>query len=195
MTQSSYPISMLRQHLFCPRIPYFANVRDIHPVPPTWTGQGIAWHEVQLRLAKRRNLSRFGLGDRFRLDGVNVSVQSTLLHLHGICDAVLAAEDEICPIELKKTYQSAFSQATKIQLLTYAIALQEMTGKKVRKAFILYGDRGQTLPISVTESGIRNVERICAEMRRNFESCLLPDSPASEAKCCQCEYRNFCADR
>lgn len=186
---------MLRQHLFCPRIPYFANVRDIHPTPPTWTSQGTSWHEVQLRLSKRRNLSRFGLDDRFRLDGVNVSVRSARLQLHGICDAVLASEDEICPIELKNTYQSAHSQAAQIQLLAYAFALQEMTGKKVSKAFILFGDRGQVLAISVTETCLRKVERVCEAMRGNFESCLLPESPASEAKCCQCEYRNFCADR
>lgn len=195
MILSSYPVSMLRQHLFCPRIPYFANVRDIHPTSPMWTAQGTSWHEVQLRLSKRRNLSRFGLDEGFKLSGVNVSVRSERLQLHGICDAVLASDDELCPVELKSTYSSAHSLATQVQLLAYAVALHEMTGKGVKKAFILFGDRGQVLSVGVTEAAIEKVERICAEMRNNFESCLLPESSASEGKCCQCEYRNFCADR
>lgn len=193
--QSSYPISMLRQYLFCPRIPYFMVVREIQAEAPVWTSQGTSWHEVQLKLSKRRNLSRFGVGNEFKLGGVNVPVKSKSLNLHGICDAILTSNNKICPIELKTSQVSAHSKATFIQLVAYAQALVEMTGKDINEGFVLYGDRGQVIRIPIDRQKLNTVRQICNKMKQSFASCLLPNTAASEAKCCQCEYRNFCADR
>lgn len=52
---------MLRQHCFCPRIPFFQLMRGIQPVGPMWLQQGLNHHVREEMLAKRRKLSRFGI--------------------------------------------------------------------------------------------------------------------------------------
>lgn len=75
MTSSdSYPVHLLRQYLFCPRIPWFNVVRNLYPATPSWVRRGIRYHEVQQALSKRRNLSRYGLDERYRLVRVNVGL-------------------------------------------------------------------------------------------------------------------------
>lgn len=64
----SVPVSLLRQYAFCPRIPFFYLIRNLHPPFRPWVKQGLGFHEKTQMLAKRRNLSRFGLTGEFTLE-------------------------------------------------------------------------------------------------------------------------------
>ncbi len=97
----SVPVSLLRQYAFCPRIPFFYLIRNLHPPFWPWVKQGLGFHEKTQMLAKRRNLSRFGLTGEFTLEA-DVALKSETLHLHGICDAVLTlVSAQMVPLEFK----------------------------------------------------------------------------------------------
>lgn len=75
----SVPVSLLRQYAFCPRIPFFYLIRNLHPPFRSWVKQGLGFHEKTQMLAKRRNLSRFGLTGEFTLEA-DVALKSETLH-------------------------------------------------------------------------------------------------------------------
>lgn len=55
MEQFNLPVSMLRQHCFCPRIPFFQLMRGIQPVGPMWLQQGLNHHVREEMLANVEN--------------------------------------------------------------------------------------------------------------------------------------------
>ena len=196
MTSSdSYPVHLLRQYLFCPRIPWFNVVRNLYPATPSWVRRGIRYHEVQQALSKRRNLSRYGLDERYRLVRVNVGLAGKQWPVHGICDALLESPDAICPVEMKSGEQLIHIAGAKIQLVAYGLMLEDTYRKPVDKGFVLYGNRGKVLEVAIDQTARIWAHRTLMAMLDNMERYTLPDSPASAAQCSQCEYQNFCADR
>ena len=50
----SIPINLIRQHQFCPRIPWYKLVLKFDPPEQAWMIQGKQWHDKQHDLQKRR---------------------------------------------------------------------------------------------------------------------------------------------
>lgn len=196
MTSSeSYPAYLLRQYLFCPRIPWFNIVRNLYPATPSWVKHGIRYHEVQQALSKRRNLGRYGLNESYRLTRINIGLVGKRWPVHGICDALLESPDALCPIEMKSGEQLVHIAGARIQLIAYAFMLEERYNKPVNKGFVLYGNRGKVYEVTIDEIARTWAHRILIALLDDMERYTLPDSPASATQCNQCEYQNFCADR
>ncbi|MCM1512272.1 MAG: CRISPR-associated protein Cas4 [Oxalobacter formigenes] len=191
----SYPVYLLRQHLFCPRIPWFNVIKNLHPATPPWVNHGIRYHEVQQALSKRRNLSRYGLDNRYRLAQINIGLSGKQWPVHGICDALLESPDALCPIEMKSGEQLSHTSGAKIQLVAYALMLEETLQKPVNKGFVLYGNRGKVYEVAIDKPARSWAHHTLMVLLSNMEQYILPDSSASAAQCGQCEYQNFCADR
>lgn len=64
---SSIPASLLRQYCFCPRIPFFTYVRQLHPPRAPWVEAGVAMHQRIEQLLKRRDLTKLTSGRSYRL--------------------------------------------------------------------------------------------------------------------------------
>src|SRR3989344_8100597 len=99
MKPYSLPVHLLRQHVFCPRIPYFIEGLGITPEAPLWVQQGQDYHARQEQLSRDRTLKRFGLEHATRQFRVHLS--STRLGTHGIADALLETATEVYPVEFK----------------------------------------------------------------------------------------------
>lgn len=185
---------MLRQYCFCPRIPYFYIVRSIKPYEQPWVKQGIDEHIRQQMLMKRRNLSRFNINNiGFIKD--NVELYSEKLNLHGICDAVIETAEASFVLEFKNSSYYKISLATSVQLAAYAMLYEENFNKHVEKGFVLYGTKAKILEIKIDQELKDRTLDIRDKILETIKRSYIPNSPADETKCSQCEFFNFCADR
>lgn len=182
---------MLRQHVFCPRIPYIREYRGIEPGTRLWLNQGLDYQGRQEMLNRRRLLLRYGLEEGSLTH--NVQLRSEALAIHGICDAVIETSASLAPIEFKMSEDKP-GRGQIMQLVAYALMLAESSSKVVDRGYILYGKRGRTLEVVIRQWG-DDVLRVIREMKGNFERPLMPCSAASDHQCSQCEYLNFCSDR
>lgn len=192
MKRSSLPAHLIRQHAFCPRIPYFIEGLGIAPERPLWVQQGQDYHARQERLTKDRTLGRFGLDRATRHFQVRLSCQR--LGAHGIADALLETEGQVYPVEFK-TELSATGRGQVLQLIAYGIMAEATRRKRFTAGFLLYGRKGKTQRIERTEALVEEVGRTIEAIWRNLAAARMPESAASTAQCGQCEYLNYCNDR
>lgn len=194
MESFNLPVSMLRQYSFCPRIPFLYLAREIDPPKGTWVKQGMSYHQIQEILSKRRNLSRFGLTGEFKLSS-EVRLYSERLKLHGICDGIIETNDTLFPLEYKLQEKLTKSTGAVIQLVAYAMLIEEKYNKKISCGFILYGSKGKTHEVLIDSITRKQVTTIINRIEQDCSMGLLPNTSASERQCSQCEFSNFCADR
>lgn len=192
MKPYSLPVHLLRQHAFCPRIPYFIEGLGITPETPLWVQQGQDYHARQERLTRDRTLKRFGLDHaacHFRM-----RFSSARLGIHGIADAVLETEAEVYPVEFKTEFSEAGRGQT-LQLMAYGLMAEETKHKRFAAGFLLYGRKGKTRKVERTDALVADVEQSLEVIRRNLAAARMPESSATAPQCGQCEYFNYCNDR
>lgn len=190
------PVSNLRQHLFCPRIPYFALMKGLNVKGGIWINQGLTFHDRTAMLTRRRNLSHYGLTSSDFRFVANIKLYDEELGLHGICDGALyTKEGDVYPLEFKASEGRAPTLAAKIQLTAYAMLLEKKEHIAITRGFILMGKRGKTYEIKFDEAKRLDVLRVADSIRQTLNLALIPTTAATSAQCCQCEYSNFCADR
>ncbi|MCB1703849.1 MAG: CRISPR-associated protein Cas4 [Halioglobus sp.] len=192
-SDGSLPVSTLRQLIFCSRIPYISESLGIAAGSRPWLRQGVDYQQRQEMLNKRRTLGRYHLA----LDGAqiihNYQLRSKKLRIHGICDAVIKAPHFAAPVEFKMSEDKP-GRGQIVQLVAYGLILAEELHLNVTNGYILYGERGRTLEVSMKLWKPKVLELI-TDLHDLLAYPLLPSSSASEAQCGQCEYLNFCADR
>src|SRR6266545_70471 len=112
-------VSDVRQHVYCPRIPYFRlGLRLPHRFVTGAMQEGIAQHERTTDLEHRRTLRAYGLTDGTR--HFDVQMRSERLALSGRLDMVIVRAGEVIPVELKNT-RSGLGLNHKYQLAAYAL--------------------------------------------------------------------------
>ena len=188
----SLPVHLLRQHLFCPRVPWFQELLNFRPPQNQWVRQGVEFHDRQKEVFRHRTLKRFGLQAARRY--FHYPVRSERWCLHGVVDCVLETEDEAFAVEIKLAGRAP-SRGSILQVAAYGMLLPEAMGKPCRRAFVVLQRQGKTWPVVIDTKRIEAVLRIRDEIIANLQAALFPDSPASDAQCCQCEYLNYCNDR
>ena len=188
----SLPVSQIRQHCFCARIPWFNELLNMRSAKPLWVKQGESHHKRQTMLNRRRKLSRYGLDQGLLREDVELHDED--LGLHGICDAVIETEHAVHPLEFK-LYGDKPRRGQIYQLVAYGILCEKKFGKPASCGYILFGLRGQTQQINFDEKIRNDVLSATYSMRQNLERSTMPDSSASTAQCGQCEYLNYCNDR
>lgn len=193
LSESTFPISLLRQCCFCPRISYFQEVMQLQLTDKPWMKQGVDHHLRQTMLSRRRNLSRFGIAEDARVLS-DVYVRSKKLGCHGIADMMLETTNSLYLVEFKISELKPVKGHI-LQVAAYAIAAEEQFHKPVSGVYILYGDRGKTFDVELSAALRRQVETTVTRVNSLLNGASMPDSPASAEQCGQCEYLNFCADR
>ena len=186
------PIHLIRQFLFCPRVVYFLEVLNIPRVSPIWVKEGEKHHQKQAELFKRRTLARFNLENSTFKNNVNLFHND--FNFHGICDGLIISNKNIYPVEIK-LHGTKPTKAQKMQLIAYGILAEKIYEKDFNLGFITFEKNAKTIPIKVDEKQkkelINWVEKIIEMIKKE----KLPYSDASEEKCTQCEFENYCNDR
>jgi len=192
MKPYSLPVHLLRQHAFCPRIPYFIEGLGFTPETPLWVQQGQDYHARQERLTRDRTLKRFGLDRATR--HFRMRLASERLGIHGIADAVLETETDIYPVEFKTEFSEA-GRGQILQLVAYGLMAEEACHKRFTAGFLLYGQKGKTRRFERTDALTDDVAHALDTLRRNLAAARMPESSAAAPQCGQCEYFNYCNDR
>lgn len=191
-----FRVSDIKQFVFCPRYVYFTYVQPVPKAPTPTMEHARTLHDEHNAREKRRGFAAYGLGEGSR--HYHVPVYAEKLGLRGKIDLVIDAGapnangQRYYPVECKDT-ASGVRNNFKYQLAAYAMALEEVTGTPVHKAFlyIIPEKRAHTVPI--TEGLRTHIRRMLTMMRTMVEREIFPE-PRSRARCFSCEMRRYCND-
>jgi len=181
------------EYLYCPRFIYFMNCL------------GISQHEDQrYKVLKGRELhkereQRNPDYVRKKLGCIgkdpNVYMSSPKHHLKGKVDEVLHLSDgTLAPLDYKYAeYREATYRTHKYQSVLYALMIQDTYQKEVRKGYICYAKKGNTLKeIPYTERDFEEARRIILGILEIVQSGYFPKRTSSRVRCIDCCYRNIC---
>ena len=161
------------------------------PVYPIWVNQGEMFHQDEIKLWQRRNLSRFDLEQgKVYFD---YYLSSKKFNLHGIADMLVETEEQVYPVEFKmaSTYRK---KGGILQLAAYGLLAEEVFRKNCPYGFLAEGKK--SLHKIVFTQNIKNdVLSSISEIQTMVRKGIKPDSSASINQCTNCEYLNHCNDR
>ena len=191
----SLPVSYLKEYLYCRRIPYFYEFYGIKSQYSPWLSQGTDLHITEEKLLKRRTFVQFNIS-KDSIFKKNVSLKSETLQLHGFVDGVLIDTNKIYPIEIKTGKATNVRKGHILQLVAYALLLEEQFQKECNVGFILYRDKGlKNVPITIDADIKQETKETLQNLHKMLQKGGLPTSDAHASKCVQCEFLNYCNDR
>ena len=82
-----------------------------------------------------------------------------------------------------------------LQVIGYGILLERRYNLEFKRGFIIYSNNIKFYPINVTKTLKDDFFKTIEKIKNIIDKGNLPFSSASENKCSQCEYLNFCDDR
>lgn len=186
-------VSDVRQHVYCPRIPYFRlGVRLPHRFVTGAMQEGQLEHERTEELEHRRGLRAYGLEDGERL--FNVQMRSSRLALGGRADMVIRRRAETIPVEFKNT-QERLGLHHKYQLAAYALLAEEHFGVPVRRAFVYFIPLKRAQEVQITPAMRAYAKRVLNEIRRAVQREEMPEGTRVLGRCRVCEFLPYCNDR
>jgi CRISPR-associated protein Cas4 len=115
-------------------------------------------------------------------------------NFYGICDALIISDKNIYPVEIK-LHGTKPTKAQKMQLLAYGILAEKIYKKEFNLGFILFEKNAKTIPIEINENQKMQLVVLVDKIIEMIKKEKLPYSDATEEKCTQCEFENYCNDR
>jgi CRISPR-associated exonuclease Cas4 len=186
-------VSDVRQHVYCPRIPYFRlGLRLPHRFVTTGMQEGILEHQRTTELEHRRTLRAYGLTDGDR--HFDVPVRSEALGLSGRLDLVITRASETIPVEFKNT-EERLGLHHKYQLTAYALLAERTFGPPVRRAFVYFIPLKEARPVPISPATRTYTRRVLNEIRRHIVAERMPPGTRVLGRCRVCEFHPYCNDR
>jgi CRISPR-associated exonuclease Cas4 len=183
--------STIRQWSYCPRVPFFSYVVPVFAKPSFKMETGQVHHRALEALEKRRVLKRYGLERAERIFGLRL--HSPGRGLTGIVDMVLRDGRLYYPVEFKHSRRDGFHNH-KLQLVAYAVLIEEVLGGTSPFGFIHNSWTGRTYQVEFTSSLRAEFEVALIALRKMIAEQRLPEPTPNRAKCRDCEFRNWCGD-
>ncbi|MCZ8341771.1 MAG: CRISPR-associated protein Cas4 [Leptospira sp.] len=194
MKSYSIPISLLRQYVFCPRIPFFQLLFPAqNSEKPLWVKQGSEYQEKWESLQKRRSLQRFGISENAKLF-FNQYVESDEYGIHGYIDLYVIDYNNCYPIEFKSGNNS-FIEGGVLQLTGYLVALGANEKINCNRGFIIFKESKKIIEVQNSIANKSKLKNVIERIRESVDRQILPSSDATLSKCSQCEYLRHCNDR
>lgn len=190
MKSFKIPISLIRQHIFCPRIPYFELLYEVKVEKPYWTKIGQDHHKIMQSALKRVNFSRLGIRSKSITPKFNLKLSDENMNYYGVVDCLLITMENVIPVEFK-LQGDAISLSHELQLSAYGILAEKIFNKKFETGLIIYGKREKIAICKRNDKVIKVVDEIIS----NLSLISVPESNAQISKCAQCEFLNYCNDR
>lgn len=184
-------VNDLKQFEYCPRIVFYNTVM---PVERKVTVKMERGKEEELRLdalESRRTLKRYELGSGERR--FHVGLESLRLGLTGKLDLLIVSPKGFFPVDFKYTRGRPHRNHV-IQLVGYALLVEENFQTQVETAFIYLAPLQRVVAVALTEELKKQTLQRLAEIRAIIRDGILPSATAVRARCEECEFRNFCGD-
>ena len=185
-----FTITDLKQYIYCPRILFYhACLPDIRPVTYKMEA-GIKAHEVEQKRAARRTLKMVDVANGNRLFDVNVT--SSQFSLTGQVDEVVETESELIPVDYKLARREGYH--FKLQLVAYALLLEETFQKPVRHGFLYLIPIRKVVEVVITPKMRQEIIAAISAMHQIAEQEQMPPPTDWRQRCADCEFRRFCND-
>lgn len=185
--------SEVLEHIYCPRFTWYMNVQHI-PQHEDTRFKVLKGREVHRRRAtENRDYLRKRIGAVKR--EIEVYLASPTLRLRGIVDEVLWLKDgTMAPLDYKYTEpREQVFKTHETQILIYAMLIEAIYEKPVRKGYLAYVRTGQQLQgIEVTDSGKASVVAVVDQIFAILATGKLPSRTSSARRCEDCCYKNIC---
>lgn len=190
MSPLDLTVTDIRQHTYCPRIPYYQYVMPLERPVTAKMDLGKEEHETTSAKEARRTLKAYGIKEGERRFGVDLYSKS--LRLRGKIDMVIFTPREVIPVEYKMA--AGVGLHHKYQLTAYAMLAEHTFGGTVSRAFVYLTPvkRAQEMPITAAMRD--HVKKILADLRSSIQDERLPKPTPHRKRCTDCEYRRFCGD-
>ena len=186
-------VSDVRQHVYCPRIPYFRlGARVPFRFVTGAMQEGILEHQRTEALEQRRSLRAYGLTDGERL--FEVRLRSERLALGGRVDMVICRAAEVIPVEFKNS-RAGLGLHHKYQLTAYATLVEDHFGLPVRRAFVYFIPLKQAQEVAITPAMRAYTKRVLNEIRTGVARERMPAGTRVLGRCRVCEFLPYCNDR
>lgn len=184
-------VSDVKQYFYCPRVVFYTYC--LHSKRPTTykMKEGTLEHEEIEEKEERRSLKAYGLAEGERK--FNISLNSPRLGLTGKLDMAILTKNEIIPVDFKNTSGSS-GLNHKYQLTGYALLVEDLWQKPVRRAFIYLAPQKRAQEVIITDNMRLFFKQTLAKIRNMIEKESLPGPSRKPAHCTDCEFRNFCND-
>ena len=183
-------VTDIRQHVYCPRIPYYRYVLPLERPITAKMDLGKEEHESTSVKEARRTLKAYGIKKGERRFGVDL--YSEALRLRGKIDMVILTPCEVIPVEYKMA--AAIGLHHKYQLAAYALLAERTFGGTVSRAFVYLTPEKRAIEVPITAAMRGHVKRLLVELRDATENERLPRPTPHRGRCADCEYRRFCGD-
>ena len=190
MSHLELTVTDVRQHTYCPRIPYYRYVMPLERPVTAKMDLGKEEHETTSVKEARRTLKAYGMKEGERRFGVNL--YSERLGLRGKIDMVILTPHEVIPVEYKMA--AAIGLHHKYQLTAYATLAEHAFGGTVSRTFVYLTPAKKAQEVPITSAMREHVKKILAELRTSIEDERLPRPTPHRRRCTDCEYRRFCGD-
>jgi CRISPR-associated exonuclease Cas4 len=186
-------VSDVRQHAYCPRIPYFRlGARLPHRFVTGAMQEGILEHQRTEALEQRRSLRAYGLADGERQ--FDVRLRSERLGLSGRLDMLIVRTSEVIPVEFKNT-RAGLGLHHKYQLAAYAMLAEELLGQPARRTFVYFIPLKRAEQVEISPAVRKYTRRILNEIRASVARERMPAGTRRLERCGVCEFLPYCNDR
>ncbi len=190
-------VTDLKQWRYCGRVVWYHHcLPDIRPMTDLME-HGKLSHQSEVGREERRSLRSYNLtvGER----AFDLPLRSERLGLRGRVDLAIATPDRTSPgaeavvVEYKDTEQKIGSHI-KLQLVAYALMLEEMWGLPVRTGYVYRIPLRTAERIAISTALRRQVTQTVQDIQAAITTEAMPPPPTSRRLCVDCEFRRFCND-
>jgi len=171
------PVSLVKQYLYCPRIPYFVLVLGIRERVTELMVEGKEEHGKMLRRLKKKGWN------------VNTFLKSEKYGVYGYVDAFRKEENGYAVLELKNTdYKKKIVKMHIYQAAGYALLVEENFGR-VYRLVVKYRDGEISRPFT---SGVKNFVVSIINKIRSIDEIGLVSTKIEKVKCNNCGFSKKC---
>ena len=126
-----------------------------------------------------------------------LKISSDKLGLRGIVDQIEVYSDGFVPVELKtgKAPKEGVWLGHKIQLIAYALLLEDNFNIKVKEGFVYYLDTKQKRHIALNPFMRMEVKELIGKVNNLFKSDKIPGFEKNQNKCFNCGLKGDCYDK
>jgi len=181
------------EHLYCPRFTYFLNCLNI-PQHEELRYKVLKGREIhERRSSENRDYLRKKIGCTSK--AISVYLASPKIRVRGVVDEVLELSDgTMSPLDYKYTEFNEYTFKThKFQSVIYAMLIEEIYKKPVKKGFICYLKDGASLKeMDYKPSDFDEARALLSEIFDVISKGYYPKKTKFPIRCVDSCYKNIC---
>jgi len=187
--ESFITVVEVKHYAYCPKIVWFTHVLHLHEPVTEAMELGSEEHDERFITPLIKSLKAVKV---LR----NVELESEKLKLRGKVDYVLITRfGEHVPIEVKWAEPARGGgpkRDHKLQLAAYALMIEELTDKSVKRAAIYYARVSKIVVFPLDEHEKREARRIIKRIHEMVETGKEPTVRVPKSRCINCGFRRYC---